>query len=144
MNGEFNLDCLPSMVRAYLESAQTMIGHVPYHLRELVVYIEDSPVATVVLNQLWVPSTVSKYCTLMTKLLIALVRSRDSSPTDDKPFVNVFGQLHSDLADAFDRLISYIRGRQDADMDNEDLIHIHMVLLHICRSPMCPVVPHGL
>jgi hypothetical protein len=121
-----------------------MIGRVPYHLRRLVVSVEDSPVATVGLNQLWVPSTVSKYCTLMTKLLIAMVRSRDSSPTDDKPFINVLGQLHSDLTDALDRLISYIRGRQDADMDNEDLIHIHTVLLHICRPPMCPVVPHGL
>ncbi|CAK9856542.1 unnamed protein product [Sphagnum jensenii] len=35
MNGEFNLDRLPSMVRAYLENAQTMIGRVPYHLRRL-------------------------------------------------------------------------------------------------------------
>jgi hypothetical protein len=121
-----------------------MIGRVPYHLRRLVVSIEDSPVATVGLNQLWVPSTVSKYCALMTKLLIAMVRSRDSSPTDDKPFINVLGELHSDLVDALDRLISYIRGRQDADMDNEDLIHIHTVLFHICRPPMCPVVPHGL
>jgi hypothetical protein len=144
MNGEFNLDCLPSMVRAYLENAQTMIGHVPYHLRQLVVSVEDSPVATVGLNQLWVPSTVSKYCALMTKLLIAMVRSRDSSPTDDKPFVNVLGELHSDLANALDRFISYIQGWQDADMDNEDLIHIHTVLLHICRPPMCPVIPHVL
>jgi hypothetical protein len=144
MNGEFNLDCLPSMLRAYLENAQTMIGRVPYHLRRLVVFVEDSPVAMVGFNQLWVPSTVSKYYTLMTKLLIAMVRSRDSSPMDDKPFVDVLGQLHSNLADALDCLISYIRGRQDADMDNEDLIHIHTVLLHICRLPMCPVVPHGL
>jgi hypothetical protein len=108
MNGEFNLDSLPLMVRAYLENAQTMIGRVPYHLRRLVVFVEDSPVATVGFNQLWVPSTVSKYCMLMTKLLIAMVRSRDSSPTDDKPFVNVLGQLHSDLGDALDSFISYI------------------------------------
>jgi hypothetical protein len=80
----------------------------------------------------------------MTKLLIAMVRSRDSSPTDDKPFVNVLGQLHSDLGDALDSLISYIRGRQDANRDDEDLLHIHTVLLHICRPPTCPVVPHGL
>jgi len=95
-------------------------------------------------NQLWVPSTVSKYYMLMTKLLIAMVRSRDSNPTDDKPFVNVLSQSHLDLANALDRLISYIQGWQDADMDNEDLIHIHTVLLHINRSPMCPVVSHGL
>jgi hypothetical protein len=144
MNGEFNLDSVPLMVRAYLENAQTMIGRVPYHLRRLVVSVEDSPVATVGFNQLWVPSTVSKYCMLMTKLLIAMVRSRDSSPTDDKPFVNVLGQLHSDFGDALNSLISYIRGRQDADKDDEDLLHIHTVLLHICRSPTCPVVPHGL
>jgi len=143
MNGEFNLDYLPSMVRAYLENAQTMISRVPYHLR-LVVSVEDSTVATVGLNQLWVPSTVSKYCMLMTKLLVAMVRSRDSSPTDDKPFVNVLGQLHLDLVDAFDRHSSYIRGQQDANMDNENLIHIHTVLLHIRRPSMCPVVPHGL
>jgi hypothetical protein len=43
--GEFNLDCLPLMVREYLENAKTMIGHVPYHLRWLVVSIEDSHVA---------------------------------------------------------------------------------------------------
>jgi hypothetical protein len=85
-----------------------MIGRVPYHFRRLIVFVKDSPVATVGLNQLWVPSIVSKYCMLMTKLLIAMVRSRDRSLTDDKPFVNVLGQLHSDLADALDRLISYI------------------------------------
>jgi len=37
-----------------LENAQTMIGHVPYHFKWLVVYVEDSPVATMGLNQLWV------------------------------------------------------------------------------------------
>jgi hypothetical protein len=33
INGEFNLDCLPLLVRTYLENAHTMIGRVPYHLR---------------------------------------------------------------------------------------------------------------
>jgi hypothetical protein len=113
---------------------------VPYHLRRLVVSLEDSPVATVGLNQLWVPSTLRKYCALMTKLLITMVRSRDNSPTDDKPFVNVLGNLHSDLADALDDFVSYIQGRQDADRDDEDLVRIHTVLLHICRLPTCPVV----
>jgi hypothetical protein len=83
----------------------------------LVISLEDSPVATVGLNQLWVPSTIKKYCTLMTKLLITMVRSRDNSPVDDKPVVNVLGNLHSDLRDALDNFVSYIRGRQDADMD---------------------------
>jgi hypothetical protein len=73
IGGEFNLDRLPLMVRAYLENAQTIIGRVPYHLRRLVVSLEDSPVATVGLNQLWVPSTLRKYCALMTKLLITMV-----------------------------------------------------------------------
>jgi hypothetical protein len=45
---------------------------------------------------------------LMTKLLITMVQSRDNSLTDDKPFDNVLGQLHSDLADALNRLIFYI------------------------------------
>ncbi|CAM6013301.1 unnamed protein product [Sphagnum balticum] len=137
---EFNLDRLPLMVRAYLENAQTIISRVPYHLRRLVVFLEDSPVATVGLNQLWVPSTLRKYCALMTKLLITMVRSRDNSPTDDKPFVNVLGNLHSDLANALDDFVSYIQGRQDADRDDEDLVRIHTVLLHICRPLTCPVV----
>ncbi|CAN5958592.1 unnamed protein product [Sphagnum jensenii] len=76
----------------------------------------------------------------MTKLLLTMVRSRDDSPVDDKPFVNVLGDLHSDLADALDDLVFYIRGRQDADRDDEDLVRIHTVLLHICRPPTCPVV----
>jgi len=140
IGGEFNLDRLPLMVRAYLENAQTIIGRVPYHLRRLVISLEDSPVATVGLNQLWVPSTLKKYCTLMTKLLITMVRSRDNNPVDDKPFVNVLGNLHSDLGDALDNFVSYIRGRQDADMDDEDLVRVHTVLLHICRPPTCQVV----
>ncbi len=40
---ESNLDRLPSMVRTYLENAQAMINRVPYHLRWLVVSVEDSP-----------------------------------------------------------------------------------------------------
>ncbi|CAK9866998.1 unnamed protein product [Sphagnum jensenii] len=108
MSGKFNLDHLPLMVQAYLENAQAMIGRVPYHLRRLVVSVENSPMATMGLNQLWVPSTIHKYCTLMAKLLITMVRSKDGSPMDDKPFVNVFGDLHPDLANALDHLISYI------------------------------------
>jgi hypothetical protein len=50
---EFILDCLPLMVRTYLENAQTMIIHVPYHLKRLVIYVEDSHVAIMGLNQLW-------------------------------------------------------------------------------------------
>jgi hypothetical protein len=73
ISGEFNLDRLPLMVRAYLENAQTMIGHVPYHFKQLVVSVEDSFVATMGLNQLWVPSTINKYCMLMTKLFITMV-----------------------------------------------------------------------
>jgi hypothetical protein len=84
-----------------------MIGRVPYHLRWLVVFIEDSHVATMGLNQLWVPSTTSKYSMLMAKLLIIMVRSRDNILVDDKPFVNVLGNLHLDLANALEDLISY-------------------------------------
>jgi hypothetical protein len=142
IDGESNLDRLPLMVRAYLENAQAVISRAPYHLRRLVVSVEDSPVATVGLNHLWVPSTISKYCMLMTKLFVTMVRSRDSSPVDDKSFVNVLGDLHSDLGDALENLISYIRSRQDADRDDEDLVRIHTVLLHICRPPTCPVVQH--
>jgi hypothetical protein len=108
ISGESNLDRLPLMVRAYLENAQAVVGRVPYHLRRLVVFVEDSPVATMGLNQLWVPSTISKYCMLMTKLLVTMVRSRDSAPVNDEPFVNVLGDLHSDLGDALENLISYI------------------------------------
>ncbi len=50
IGGESNLDRLPSMVRAYLENAQAMIGRVPYHLRRLVVSVVDSPLATVGFN----------------------------------------------------------------------------------------------
>ncbi|CAK9195657.1 unnamed protein product [Sphagnum troendelagicum] len=91
IDGESNLDRLPSMVRAYLDNAQAMIGRVPYRLRRLVVSVVDSPLAAMGLNQLWVPSTITRYCTLMTKLLTMMVRSRDSAPVDDEPFVNVLG-----------------------------------------------------
>ncbi len=121
-----------------------MIGRVPYHLRRLVVSVVDSPLAAVGLNQLWVPSTITRYCTLMTKLLTMMVRSRDSAPVDDEPFVNVLGDLHSNLGDALENLISHIRSRRNADGDDEDLVPIHTVLLHICRPPTCPVVQHGL
>jgi hypothetical protein len=141
---EFNLDRLPLMVQAYLENAQALVGRVPYHLRRLVASVEDSPVATVGLNQLWVPSTIHTYCALMAKLFITMVRSRDGSPVDDEPFVNVLGDFHPYLANALDRLLSRIRGRQDADVDDEDLVHIHSVLLQLCRPPTCPVVQHGL
>jgi hypothetical protein len=80
----------------------------------------------------------------MAKLFIMMVRSRDGSPADDKPFVNVLGHLHPDLANALDHLISHIRGRQDANTDDEDLVHIHLVLLQFCRPPTCPFIPHGL
>ncbi len=50
IGGESNLDRLPLMVRAYLENVQAVIGRVPYQLRRLVVSVEDSPVATVGLN----------------------------------------------------------------------------------------------
>ncbi|CAK9868446.1 unnamed protein product [Sphagnum jensenii] len=99
--------------------------------------------ATVGFNQLWVPSTIHAYCALMAKLFITMVRSRDGSPVDDEPFVNVLGDLHPDLLNALDRLLSHIRGRQDADADDEDLIHIHSVLLQLCRPPTCSVVQHG-
>jgi hypothetical protein len=85
-----------------------MIGCVPYHLKQLVVFVEDFHVATMGLNQLWVPSIISKYCMLMTKLLITMVRSRDNSLVDGKPFVNVLGNLHLDSANALKNLISYI------------------------------------
>jgi hypothetical protein len=97
------------MVQAYLKNAQIVIGRAPYHLGRLVVFVEDSLVAMVGLNQLWVPSTISKYCLLMTKLLITMVRSINNGLVDDKPFVNVLGNLHSDLADALENFISYIQ-----------------------------------
>ncbi len=143
IDGEPNLDRLPSMVGRYLEAAQAMIGRVPYHLRRLVVSVEDSPLATVGFNQLWVPSTISQYCMLMTKLLTTMVQSRESAPVDDEPFVNVLGNLHPDLGDALENLISHIRSRRDAEGDDEDLVPIHAVLLHICRPPTCLVVQHG-
>jgi hypothetical protein len=99
------------MVRAYLEDARTVIGRAPYHLRRLVIFVENSPMPTVGLNQLWVPSTMSKYCMLMTKLLIMMVRSTDDSLLNDKPFVNVLDNLHLDLANVLDNLISYVQGR---------------------------------
>jgi hypothetical protein len=61
---------------------------------------------------------------------------------DDKPLVNVLGDLHSDLGNVLENLISYIRSRQDADRNDEDLIRIHTVLLHICRPPTCPIIQH--
>ncbi len=73
-----------------------------------------------------------------------MVRSRDSALVDDEPFVNVLGDLHSDLGNALENLISHIRSRRDTNRDDEDLVPIHMVLLHICRPSMCPVVQHGL
>jgi hypothetical protein len=139
---ESNLNRLPLMVWTYWENAHAVIGRVPYHLRRLVVSVEDSPVATVGFNHLWVSSTITKYCMLMNKLLITMVRSRDSGPMDDKPLVNVLGDLHSDLGNVLENLISYIRSRQDADRNDEDLIRIHTVLLHICRPPTCPIIQH--
>jgi hypothetical protein len=52
--------------------------------------------------------------------------------------------LHSDLANALDNLISYIQGQWDANKDDENLVYIHTVLLHICQPPTCPVVQHKL
>ncbi len=72
-----------------------------------------------------------------------MVRSRDNSPTDNKPFVNVLGNLHSDLADALDNFISYIRGRQNAGRDDEDLVRIHTVLLHNNEVPDCEQLEVG-
>ncbi len=63
-------------------------------------------------------------------------------PRDDEPFVNILGDLHSDLRDALENFISYIRSRRDADRDDEDLVPIHTMLLHICRPPTRPVVQH--
>jgi hypothetical protein len=45
---------------------------------------------------------------LMNKLFITMVWSRDNNLMDDKPFVNVLGKLHLDLANALENLISYI------------------------------------
>jgi len=73
-----------------------------------------------------------------------MVRSRESALVDDEPFVNVLGDLHPDLGDALENLISHIRSRRDADGDDEDLVPIRIVLLHICRPSTCPVVQHGL
>jgi len=143
IEGESNLDRLPSMVRGYLEAAQAMIGRVPYHLKRLVVLVEDSPLAMVGLNQLWVPSMISKYWMLMTKLFTMMVRSRDSAPVDDEPFVNVLGNLHPDFEGALENLIFHIRSQRDANRDDKDLVLIHAVLVHICRQSMCPVVQHG-
>jgi len=81
---------------------------------------------------------------LMTKLLTTMVRSKDNALVDDEPFVNVLGDLHSDIGDALENLISYIQSRRDADKDDEDFVPIHTVLLHICRPPTCPVVQHEL
>ncbi len=108
-----------------------MIGRVPYHLKRLVVSVEDSPLATVGLNQLWVPSTISKYCMLMTKLLTMMVRSKDNASVDNEPIVIVLGDLHPDLGDALENLISHIQSRRNAEGDDEDLVPIHVVLLHI-------------
>jgi hypothetical protein len=77
---------------------------------------------------------------LMTKLLTTMVRSRDSAPVDDEPFVNVLGHLHSNLEDALENLIFHIRSQRDANEDDENLVPIHTVLLHICRPQTCPVV----
>jgi hypothetical protein len=73
-----------------------------------------------------------------------MVRSRDNNPVDDKPFVNVLDNLHFDLANALENLISYIQRRQDANRDDEDIIHIHMVLLHICRLPTFLIIQQEL
>jgi hypothetical protein len=80
----------------------------------------------------------------MNKLLITMVWSRNSNSVDDKPFVNVLSNLHLDLANALKNLISYIQRWQDTNKDDEDLVHIHMVLLHICWPPTCPVIQQEL
>jgi hypothetical protein len=109
-----------------------MIGHVPYHLKRLVVFVKDSPLGIVGLNQLWVSSIINKYCMLMNKLFITMVRLRNNSSVDDKPFVNVLGNLHLDFANALENFISYIQCQQCTNKIDEDLVHIHMMLLHIC------------
>jgi hypothetical protein len=48
---------------------------------------------------------------LMTKMLITMVRTRDSAPVDDEPFVNVLGNLHPDLGDAL--RISFLTSKVD-------------------------------
>jgi hypothetical protein len=56
---------------------------------------------------------------------------RSINPMDNKPFINVLGNLHLNLANALENIIYYIQCRQDTNKDDEDLVHIHMVLLHI-------------
>jgi hypothetical protein len=61
------------MIHAYHEKSQTIIRHVQYWLRQLVIVVDVTKLAKVGFNEFWVPSTKSKYCTLMTKLFIAMI-----------------------------------------------------------------------
>jgi hypothetical protein len=76
-----------------------------YWLRWLVITIDVTKLAKVGLNELWVPSTINKYCALMTKLFTIMIRSRDNSPLGDKPIISVLSDLHTDLTSLFDRSI---------------------------------------
>jgi hypothetical protein len=78
-------------------------------MRWLVIIVDVTKLAKVGFNELWVPSTRSKYYALMTKLFIAMIRSRDNSFLGVKPIINVFGDLHIDMASSLDCLIVTIQ-----------------------------------
>ncbi len=69
----------------------------------------------------------------MTKLLIAMIRSRDNNLPGDKPIIYVFGDLHIDMALLLDPLIVTIQQKQYVDIDDDNLIGSHEVLSKICR-----------
>jgi hypothetical protein len=66
-------------------------------------------VATMGLNKLWMPSSKHKCCLLMTKKFTTMVRSKDNNPQNDNPIINVFGNLHTNLASSLKRFIIYIQ-----------------------------------
>ncbi len=82
--------------------------------------------ATMGLGQVWMQDTKSKYIALMTKLMIALVWSRDSSPRDmQRLIINLLGNMHVELTSELDKLMVHIFNQQGKDLENEDLIVIH-------------------
>lgn len=75
IDGDFKWGWLPLMIQAYHEKSQTIICHVQYWLKQLVIVIviDVTKLTKMGFNELWVLSTRRKYCTLMTKLFIAMI-----------------------------------------------------------------------
>jgi len=72
----------------------------------------------------------------MTKLFIAMIYSRDNIPPSDKPIINMLGDLHTNLVSSLDCFIITIQHEQYTDIDDDNLVVVHEVMLEILWLPI--------